>query len=672
LDGLPLAIELAAARITILSPRALLARLNQRLPLLTGGPQDAPARQRTLRETIAWSYDLLTPDEQSLFRRLAVFAGGFTLEAAEFVGGQAGRRADGPNDTSVLPACPPVRLPASPGAPSGSRLSVLDGLDSLIAQSLLRRDETEDSESRFSLLETVREFGVECLKTSGEFTLTRGSHAEYCLDLAERAEALLTGRDQTMWLTRLQLDHDNIRLALDWLHKHDPAADVRLAGALWRFWWTHGHLVEGRRRLEEALATNGGSQSERGKAHYGVGSLAGEQGDYATATTHLESSLTAFRDAGDHLGQALALTDLGLIARDQGDLERAAQLHEAALVLRRTAGESRGVAVSLSNLGSLALIHGDFDGAENAFAEAVAAFREIGDQRSLATAVSMQSDAAHRRGDVARALKYAEDALDLLRPVGDRSAIAITLITLADCLRTQGKPAEATARFEEALAHFRALDHARGAAAALTDLAALALDAGEIERALPFLGEALEFIGSGGDRHLLLGTLEVAARASLLSGRPIAAARLLGTIGAQRDDLGAPRSPAREAAHRQLIAAVETALGATACAAARRTGASQSVDEAIVLAADVLSGENGAELPPLSPMRVDSTAAADLTPRELEVLRLLAAGRSNQEIAEDLSISPLTAKTHVARVLAKLGLPSRTAAAAYAHRHGLV
>jgi predicted ATPase/DNA-binding CsgD family transcriptional regulator len=639
LDGLPLALELAAARLSVLTPQALLARVERRLSLLTTGPQDAPVRQRTLRETITWSHDLLSADEQVTFRHLSVFSGGFTLDAADAV----------------------------------CQSEAFDVISTLVAQSLLRREDATGGEPRFTMLETIREFGLERLAECGEDDQTHRVHARYFLDLAERAEPELTGAEQQAWLDRLESEHANLRQALDWSLGHEPETAVRLAGTLWRFWWTRGHLAEGRRRLEAVLISTVVSPRERARALYGAGSLAGEQGDYAAATAHLEAALTLFRESGDLRGEALALTDLGLIARDQGAPDRAEEYHRTALALRRAAGERRGVAVSLSNLAGLAMIRGDYEGAEVAFAEAVGAFRALDDRRSLATAVSMQADAAHRRGHYARAVRHAEEALGLSRELGDRTAVAITLTTLADCLRLQGLAAEAAARSEESLALFREMGHRRGAAAALTDLAALALDAGDPARAHTLLAEGLESLGATGDRYLVVGSLELAARVAQAGGAAGGAARLLGAAAGQREAVGAARSPSREPAYQHLLAAVRTALGEAAFAAAWKTGAALSLEAAFAEATAVAAGneltDEGSIPTPVS--ETSPAAAVDLTPREREVLRLLAEGRSNREIAAALSISLLTAKTHVARVLAKLDLPSRSAAAAYALRHGL-
>jgi predicted ATPase/class 3 adenylate cyclase len=234
LEGLPLAIELAAARSKLLSPQALLARLGSRLELLRGGARDLPARHQTLRGAIAWSYDLLSPDEQALFRRMAVFVGGCTLEAAEAV-----CRAAGPPE-----------------------LDVLEGMTSLVDKSLLRQEEEANREPRFQMLETIREYGLECLTTSGELESARRAHATDYLALAEEAEPELTGPQQGVWLHRLETEHDNLRAALQWSQaRQDAETGLRLGGALWRFWLVRGYLREGRERLGRLLALAGGPGS---------------------------------------------------------------------------------------------------------------------------------------------------------------------------------------------------------------------------------------------------------------------------------------------------------------------------------------------------------------------------------------------------------------------------
>ena len=301
LDGLPLAIELAASRVRLLPPKAILARLDSRLTLLTGGGRDRPERQQTLRGAIAWSHDLLDPAQQTLFRRLAVFAGGWTLDAAEAVTG--------------FGSDPP--------------LAVFDGLDALHDTSLIRLQEPVDRDAaadpRFAMLQTIQEFATEQLVASGELAQAKEAHASWFLDLAIAAEPHLPGPSAVSWLDRLESEHDNLRGALDWLRgQGDGDRAVTLAAALWRFWWLRGHVAEGREQLETALAVDGSTASAaRAAALDGAGVLAETQGDYDRAEALHQESLALSRERGDKTGIARALGNLGVVAFDRGDDDQA-------------------------------------------------------------------------------------------------------------------------------------------------------------------------------------------------------------------------------------------------------------------------------------------------------------------------------------------------------------
>jgi predicted ATPase len=308
LDGLPLAIELAAARIRLLTPQAMLLRLDRRLPLLTGGPRDLPARQRTLRDAIGWSHDLLRADERRLFRRLAAFAGGWTLAAAAAVAGDQA-------ESVLAPPSPPV-LPPTPD------LEILDALASLVDKSLVRPDEPADGESRFFMLATIREYATEQLEANGEGQAIRRRHAAYYLALAEAAEPEFTGPKQGTWLARLDREHANLRAALHWLRQDGDGEwqGLRLSAALWRFWWLRSHFAEGRAHLRTflALAGTAAPAALRAKALHALGELAFRQGDRLEAHGPLEAGLALCEQAGDRQGTALALTSLGRLALDDG------------------------------------------------------------------------------------------------------------------------------------------------------------------------------------------------------------------------------------------------------------------------------------------------------------------------------------------------------------------
>jgi predicted ATPase/class 3 adenylate cyclase len=412
LDGLPLAIELAAARVRLLPPAALLARLEKRLPLLTGGPRDAPARQQTLRDAIAWSYDLLTSDEQTLFRRLTVFAGGFSMEAAEAVANPEGE------------------------------LNVLDGLDRLSEQSLLRSAGT-DGEPRFAMLETIREYGLEQLATHGEEATMR-AHAEFFLALAEEAEPELTGSEQAEWLDRLETEHDNLRAVLAWSDQHDRALALRLVVALRWFWVFHGHLSEGRAWLDRVLAVSG----EPGPLHVGAfaaaGHLARHLGDYPRAVALQEASLELARRPQDRRGEALALLELGVLASfTEGNIVREAALTEESLALWRTLGDPWGTARALNNLGYSAFLQGDLERAATLLDEAVALARTVGDRSALGYILDSRGAIAEAQGDLGRAADLYREALSLAQQIDNPLVVAFTLSSLASIVARHGQPVAA-------------------------------------------------------------------------------------------------------------------------------------------------------------------------------------------------------------------------------------
>jgi predicted ATPase/transcriptional regulator with XRE-family HTH domain len=567
-EGLPLALELAAARVKLLPPVTLLARLEQRLPLLSGGARDAPDRQQTMHDAIAWSHDLLGEAEQALFRRLAVFAGGFTLEAAAAV---ATRGERGPD-------------------PEGN---ILVELAALVDQSLLQLGDLHHAddapEARFVFLETVREYALERLEESGEAESIRQAHAGFYLDLAERAERELTGPQQTHWMTRLDMEHDNLRAALGWTMRQQSSLGLRLAGSLWRFWWMHGHYHEGRGWLEALVAKGSGTEAERAKALYGAGSLATEQGDYGHAVRHLEAALAAARSARDPAVAALALTDLGSIARQQGAYARSTELNSEALALRREHGDRRGVAVSLGNLGLAALHQGEYERAEELLTEAATAFRDVGDHHSLITTISNLAHAAVSRGDYERASALVEDSLAGYRDMDDHQGIADDLVTLGLATQGRGDPAQATAHFHEALEHAREIGYRLGEATALHRLGLAALHAGEVDQALTLLGESLRLVRETGDYEAMAGILDGVAMAAAADSAE-RASQLFGAVTALRISLGAPRPHVDMDGYQRAVALVRATLGDDAFAAAETAGRALPREEVIATALAIADG----------------------------------------------------------------------------------
>jgi predicted ATPase/DNA-binding XRE family transcriptional regulator len=414
LDGLPLAIELAAARVKVLPPAALLARLEPRLPLLAGGGRDLPMRQRTLRDTIAWSYDLLSPEHQVLFRRLAVFAGGCTLDAAEAV------------------------------AQGGREQGALDGIAALVEQSLLRHATASDDEPRYLMLETVREFGLERLAASGEADDARRRHAAWCLMLAEQADPALMGPEQSWWLRRLATEHDNLRAALAWSAEQPDDGLLRLAVALIRFWRFRSLPSEGQLWLERALARGmDASAALRARALLGAGIMVSMRGDYGRAADFHMDALCLSRDLGDRWGTANALFHLGDAVGGQGDTAQASTLFAESLALFRALGDAEQAILPLKDLGRLARQAGDYQRAKTLLEEALALCQETGFRWGAAETLLNLGQVASAEGNLECAANLLVQSLGLYVEQGDRLGIASCVRALAGVSAATGKAEQA-------------------------------------------------------------------------------------------------------------------------------------------------------------------------------------------------------------------------------------
>ena len=414
LDGIPLAIELAAARLRSLSVEEVYVRLDQRFRLLTGGSRTALPRQQTLRSAIDWSYDLLSGVEQLLLGRLSVFAGGWTLKAAEQV------CAGEPVDQSEM----------------------LDHLTSLADKSLVVADE-HDRATRYRLLETVREYARGKLIESGEEDRCQRRHLTYFVALAEEAEPQLMDADQRAWLERLETEHDNLHAALARSSAAGEVAEegLRLMGALYRFWSVRGYLDEGRRWLAKLLATEpDGPPESRAKALAGAGGLALQQGDYEAARSYFEHSLAIWREIGNRKGIASTLANLGVVAFDQGDLSAAREQLEASLAIQRESSDKRGIAGSLNNLANVVCDQGDYAAARALHDECLAIRRELGDRRGIAMSLHNLAAISHAHDDFRSVRTLQEESLAIFRELGDRRAIAAALEGLADVAFTENEP----------------------------------------------------------------------------------------------------------------------------------------------------------------------------------------------------------------------------------------
>jgi predicted ATPase/class 3 adenylate cyclase len=464
LEGLPLAIELAAARINLLPAPALLARLGNRLSFLTGGARDLPARQQTLRNAIAWSYDLLDEPERRLFRRLAAFVGGCTFEAAEAVAG------------------------------GGSAGSALDSLGSLVDKSLLRQVEGAGGEPRFAMLEVLREFGLEELAAHGEREAVRRRHAAFYLALLERAEPGADGAEQAQWMERLEQEHDNLRAALEWAQATEGAGEtsLRLADRLGRFWEARGHFSEGRERLAAVLQTEAaqGRTAARARLLARAGELAYRQSDYPATIAFAGASLAICRELGDLPGSASALIKLGNAATEVGDYAAASGFLEEALAIWRELDDRPGTARALISLGWAALRSGDYALANARLEEALGLSQELGDTRSIGFELSGLGEVALRQGRLERAAQLLEASLDLRRQLGNKWGMGVSLGTLGWVAMRQGDWQSAVARLGESLDVRREIGDQGGSAWCLERLAEIARARGQAEKAARLFGAA--------------------------------------------------------------------------------------------------------------------------------------------------------------------------------------
>jgi predicted ATPase/transcriptional regulator with XRE-family HTH domain len=578
LDGIPLAIELAAARLPVLPPGHLLARLTRRLPVLVDGPHDLPARQKTMRDAIAWSYELLDEPERMLFRRLCVFTGGGTLDAVEAVCATGG----------------------------------LDGLTALVASNLVRMP-AAPGEPRLSMLETIREFGGERLEDRGEAGPARQRHAGWYLALAERAAPALAGPDAASWLARLDEEHDNLRSALGWAQQQgDGPVALRLAGALGRFWVQRGHLSEGRRWCAAALALPAGAEADtpsvRVNCLTAAGRLAIGQAAYGEAEGSLGEAEALARAHGDPAGLAAVLTTRGLLARAQDRYAASAQAYAEALEVARSAGNSGEEATALLGLAYAAMFTGDAARAGALTEESLVAARRSQDRLILAQALFFLGWGASNTGAFERAVALGTEALDLFAELGEAGEHAEALFVLGTIAVFTADYRRATGLFEQSLAERRGRGDEHTAARHLGGLGTALLNAGDLARAEAVLEESLVVARRFDDQWssamslMLLGHLRLAegdpdrARAELIEsaglfastgnmvylpwcleglaemaaagGRFERAAEIAGGRDALRAQTGVLLPPVHPAGYEPMLAAVRDALGADGFTAA--------------------------------------------------------------------------------------------------------
>ena len=648
LDGLPLAIELAAVRIKLLPPQVLLQRLERRLPLLTGGVQDVPARQRTLRNAIAWSYQLLNEEEQRLFRRLCIFVGGCTLEAIEFVCGTLG----------------------------DADLPVLEGVTSLIDNSLLQQAEQEEEERadlRLVMLETIREYGLEALVEQKEMEAMRQAHAAYYLSMAEQAESELGGPRQAGWLKRLEREHDNLRAALQWSLEPGaprPALEMglRLGGALRRFWLVHGHWREGQSYLERALRASeeGIAAPVQAKALIAAANIAVNQSDYDRAEALCQEGLALYRQLGDQAGIAYSLYLLAWTARDRDDFAAARSFTEEALVFFRAIGDKERVIWSLFSLAALDAIMGEYARARALFEESLVMNRKLGNKLGLAWSLNTLARVHLEAQDDPTVIRsLLEESLVLWRELEDPRGTAYAVWLSGQVALCQDDIDTARSSAEESVRLYKEIGDQLGTTEALILLARVVACQGDDRTARGLYEEGLKVAVGTNHKWVIASSLEGLASIVAGQGQFAWAARLWGSAESLREAIGVPIPLVERAGYERAVAAARAGLGEKAFAARWSEGSTGPLEEALVA--------QGTEVvpPPLSAVSVPIIYPARLTVREVEVLRLVAKGLTNSQIAQELELSEKTVATHLTHIFNKTNSENRAAAAAFAIHHRL-
>lgn len=552
LEGLPLAIELAAVRVKVLSPDAILSRLDRRLKLLVGGRSDLPPRQRALETAIAWSYNLLDHAEQALFRKLSVFSGGCTLESAEGITEDA---------------------------------NVLDGISALLNKSLLQATpEGNGAPRRFSMLETVKEYASEQLEAQSETEAARRAHARFFLDLAEKAGREIISPQQIAWLELLEAEHDNLRAALRWaLDTGEGETALRLCTPLARFWERRGHRVEGRRWITAALAIDVAQERTiyRAEALHGLSFIESRLGNLTPARAAIDEALSIFRDLDDKQGIAQSLNILGLIATEQADYASARAFHEQSLAISRELGNTWGIANSTHSLGLLAYYQSDLERAYALVQENVPRWREIGDKWGIAGSLRLLANICDDRQDFEQARQLYRECLEIYREMGNRWGIAWTLHDLGDIEWRFENYDEAEPLHRENLRIFEEIGDKTGIAMSLHRLARIAYDQGRYEQAAALFRQSLSVARELDNKPVISFSVGGLAGVAAVQGRLKTAATLFGAAQAVLDSIGSDLESAGVA---KSLPAARTSFGEQAWESAWAEGQSMPFDRAVELA----------------------------------------------------------------------------------------
>lgn len=554
-DGLPLAIELAAKRVKLLPPQALLARLDERLPLLSGGAVDSPSRLQTMRNAIGWSYDLLDDFQKSLFRRLSVFVGGCTVEAAE-----------------AICAMPDVRS-----------IDVLEGLAALVDKSLVRQVEHIDGTGRLMLLETIREYGRTLLAVGDEQTVVADRHADYYAELAEEASRRLDGAEQRTWLDRLEREHDNLRAALRWFEGHGSLGRaVRLAGASYKFWMHRGHVAEGRDNLERLLALTVDMDEDawRLRALNGAGALAGVAGAHTQTRKHLEDALIGYQALGDTAGVATVLNNLGALTTDQGPYGQAREFFERSIALARAANYSTLLAATLGNLGEVSCRQGLYERARKELEEGIALSQSLDDAHGVCIQLNNLGRVSVELGEYERAADELERAMAMGRMYRYKGLTIQPLADLGHLASIANDDATAIDLCEQAVAAGRLFGGAKLLGEALLVLAAALHKQGSIARARHVYHDALnvtESIGSSVGIPDCIDGLGIVA----VGSDAVRAVRLWGAAASLRASLEAPRAASGEADYNACLAMARREMGDSCFNTAWDEGVAMTIEQVV-------------------------------------------------------------------------------------------
>ena len=682
LDGLPLALELAAARADVLSPAALLARLERRLVLLTGGSRDQPERLRTMRNAISWSHDLLSPSEQILFRRLAVFSGGFSLEAAEAV------CASRPGDMSSLGT--------EAGIDTGD---VLDGIISLVEKSLIRPYDGPNDERRFRMLQTIRDYASERLDASSERAMIVTRLAEWVTGLVELAHTGLRESDQPRWLATLDAEAGNIRVALaaaagDEIPfsseagdaaRFDPVLILRLTGFMWRYWALRGRRREGHDWLIRALAMPGVEQApifDRALASLILGNFERAVGNVQGARTAYETALALWQEDGDTEGVADARTNLALLAIVGGDYATARRLLEETLVLRQQHPLPYSIALTIGTLAETAVLELDFDRGERLAREAISIRETIGDHNGIAYSQHLLAEIALRRGNLAVAQGLIDESLRSFTRIDDQLGRSLAYRVIGHIAAEEdgaGHPERAAAAYRQALSDRIALGDQVGMAECLIDVSWLLTRAAAANVAMA--PEATDHVG------MILGTIQDYFQRSMTVPTPFDRPRLEASRAFLSHRSAGSSGGVAPGSALSVDAVAERAVDLLAVFSTASIVPQPTRSADVARESELSTHQSAGEVAVQEPAGAVAVALASdlprtgavptappirLTRREQQVLTLIAAGRLDREIAEELFISHRTVTTHVTAILAKMSVSSRTAAAATAVRLGMV